>query len=573
MHTEGGSIVHKQYKAIITDPETIFQDAFTKFQQQYQFDVCHFFIFDEHKKAATIFKTMPNRKEFQHISNVVDISANDTYLNLVCESKSAISSDEKVLFHNDRCYNPLNIHMEHEFYLPVLAAGGTANRVIGCIYLGFLYQKPKTPYLTVLEEIDHTVLGNVLNAFTIQYKAYHERNRFFSQMNIFSEIYNNQYEQVNHPYNVAYWSMLIAAELNLTEGERFNLYIASILHDIGTLYLPNELMNKSEVYDDIDSQMMHHHTLYGANIVKELSYDDADLPLIAHAILHHHERFDGLGYPDSLKGTGIPLFSRIICVADALDAMISERKYKKSKTLSEVISEFNRHRGKQFDPDIVEIVIKIISNRKVEIDHLLGAISWGTLLFTTPVGFRNVQGDVIKTQQGYKFITNHYNFDDENYFKKTEITNCSLVLFRGGVLYEFIVKFRRMHENTVYISDLVLKPIDQYFALYWQLGGQIALDRGQNLDITIQRIGGNAITFYLHTDTLKGVAIAREKVYHLEIAFEDGESIAIAGQIARSYKSAQLTIFDFEYKSIPENIRDKIFRQIFKKQSEQQKLR
>ncbi|MBS7525402.1 HD domain-containing protein [Fusibacter paucivorans] len=565
--------MHKQYKAVITDPEMIFENAFSKFQAMYQFDVCHFFLLDEHKKVATIFKTLPNRKEFQHTSNIVDISANDTYLNIVCESKSVLSSDEKVLFYNDHCYNPLNIHMEHEFYLPVLADQDGSLKVIGCIYLGFLYHKPKITYKQAMAEIDQTVLGNVLNAFTIQYKAYHERNRFFSQMNIFSEIYNNQYAQVNHPYNVAYWSTMIAAELNLSETEHFNLYIASILHDIGTLYLPNELINKSEVYDDVDTQMMHMHTLYGANIVKELAYDAADLSHIAHVIRHHHERYDGMGYPDGLKDDSIPLFSRVICVADSLDAMLSDRKYKKSKTLSEVIAEFKRCSGKQFDPKLTDIIVKIIGSRKVDLDHLIGAISWGTLLFTTPIGFNNVQGDVIKTEHGYKFITNHYNFDDESYFNKTEITNCSLVLFRGGALYEFIVKFRRMHENTVYISDLVLKPIDQYFALYWQLSGQILMDRSQSLNMTIQRIGGNAITFYLYTETLKEIAVAKEKLYHLNITFDDGETLAIPGQISRSYKSAQLTIFDFEYKSISEGVRDKIFRQIFKKQSEQQKLR
>lgn len=159
-----------------------------------------------------------------------------------------------------------------------------------------------------------------------------------------------------HSARVAYYSKMLAAALGETEEQQMEVYYAALLHDIGKIGIPDTIINKPAKLNDEEFEIIKTHPDIGSQILSSIS----SMENIAIGARGHHERFDGAGYPDSLKGKEIPLISRIICVADAYDAMTSNRSYRKYMPQSEVRREFLEHSGSQFDPEIAQKMIDII---------------------------------------------------------------------------------------------------------------------------------------------------------------------------------------------------------------------
>ena len=141
---------------------------------------------------------------------------------------------------------------------------------------------------------------------------------------------------------------MIAAELGL-DGERVaRIRLAGLLHDVGKIGVPDAILNKPSALTDAEFELMKRHSLLGGDIVEA-----AEMHEEARWVRHHHERFDGSGYPDALAGEDIPLESRIILVADAFEAMTSDRPYRKAPGMEFAVGELQRHAGAQFDPRVV----------------------------------------------------------------------------------------------------------------------------------------------------------------------------------------------------------------------------
>ena len=546
----------------------LLSDIFFRIKKQYQLDVCYFFLFDDTHSYAHLVQTLPDKKEFRHSASVIDLRPGNSLLNLVIREKKLVLCDDGPLNHNDTLYQPLNQQMVKECYLPITSLYGKGERVIGCIYLGSFDSRPQFNFDTLDFSLLQDSFCAVYYAFNILYKKSRERNKFYSLINIFSEIYKNQYDQINHLYNVAYWSLLIAKELKLDEASRYQLYIASVLHDIGTLYLPQELINSHHRYSEAEARAIEKHVIYGAQILPQLDFETEDLHEIGRLIRHHHERYDGAGYPDQLAGSSIPLLSRIICVADALDAMLSERKYRPSKTLGQAIHEFRINRGKQFDPAVTDALIRVMKHQKDSIETILGPMTWGSLLVTADSGFYHFQGDIIRYNHGFKFVTNEYTFDNTGPLKNDAILHCSLVVFKGGRIHELDVKNHRIIDHQMFIGDLILKPADHYFSIFWELEGFVSEAGKKKTAICLHQLGGNSMTFYVNAKKGNPVTLKKNQLYHVELLFEDEEKLLIPGQVTRSYMSSHYVFYDYEYKNITEHLRDKIFKQIFNRQSE-----
>jgi putative nucleotidyltransferase with HDIG domain len=158
-----------------------------------------------------------------------------------------------------------------------------------------------------------------------------------------------------HSESVASYSVQIGNSLNLGEKELDDLYWAAIMHDIGKIIVPSEILNKKGKLSACEYKIIKKHSQIGYEIVSQSD----TLKDISEYILYHHERWDGMGYPKGLKGDEIPLLSQIICVADSWHAMTSERVYKKQLTKEEAIDELLKNRGTQFSPMIVDVFIKI----------------------------------------------------------------------------------------------------------------------------------------------------------------------------------------------------------------------
>lgn len=163
-----------------------------------------------------------------------------------------------------------------------------------------------------------------------------------------------------HVERVVIYSRLLADKLELNEKNKKELIYGAYMHDIGKINIPKEILNKNMPLTTEEWEIMKQHSENGVEIIKSVE----SLKEIAPLILHHHERYDGTGYPDNLKGNDIPYLVRILTVADCFDAMTSSRPYNKRKTYKEAIDELKRCSGTQFDKDIVDAFVQVIMESK-----------------------------------------------------------------------------------------------------------------------------------------------------------------------------------------------------------------
>lgn len=173
---------------------------------------------------------------------------------------------------------------------------------------------------------------------------------------IIRSINNNYVEEQTHTERVSRYCEAIARKLNFDEKDVEHIKMAGVLHDIGKIILPSELLNKSEKLTEEEYELIKKHPETGYQILKSVN----EYSSIAELILYHHERYDGKGYPGGLRGEEIPFESRIITVADAYEAMTAKRPYQRTKTKNEAIEELKRCSGTQFDPKIVKLFIEEI---------------------------------------------------------------------------------------------------------------------------------------------------------------------------------------------------------------------
>lgn len=163
-----------------------------------------------------------------------------------------------------------------------------------------------------------------------------------------------------HSMRVARYSELIAIMMNLPSHEINQIVNAALLHDVGKMGVSSEILNKEGPLDEAEKAEIFKHPNIGVKILKPIPV----LETIIYSVLHHHERYDGKGYPMGLKGKDIPLHARIIAVADSFDAMTSNRSYRRAIPLAKTLEEIKNNAGTQFDPQIVrkflEIDIEII---------------------------------------------------------------------------------------------------------------------------------------------------------------------------------------------------------------------
>lgn len=160
-----------------------------------------------------------------------------------------------------------------------------------------------------------------------------------------------------HSERVSLYSGVIAQDLLLTPQEKEDLQIATLLHDIGKIGLSNRLLRKNGLTQG-DSLDIRQHPIKGVHLIEPLSFS----PSITSAIRHHHEWWNGSGYPDGLSGEEIPLLARIISLADSYDAMASDRPYRQGLSIKKVEDEIAKNAGIQFDPKIVSLFSKHFNN-------------------------------------------------------------------------------------------------------------------------------------------------------------------------------------------------------------------
>ena len=165
-----------------------------------------------------------------------------------------------------------------------------------------------------------------------------------------------------HSQRVSEYTAAIAQRLGYSEYEVREIRSIALLHDIGKIGIPDAVLNKPGKLTEEEYQLMRKHTVIGSEILKDIEM----IPGIDIGAKYHHERYDGKGYPDGLRGEEIPYIARIIAVADAYDAMTSNRVYRPRLSDEKVLQELKAGEGKQFDPEILKVFLELVESKQFE---------------------------------------------------------------------------------------------------------------------------------------------------------------------------------------------------------------
>lgn len=169
-----------------------------------------------------------------------------------------------------------------------------------------------------------------------------------------------------HSDRVSEYSVLLGKHLNLSEDDLKTLQIGGLFHDIGKIGIPDSILLKDSKLTDEEYSEIKNHPSIGAHILSSASIFQNMVPIVK----HHHERYDGNGYPSRLSGDSIPYLARITAIADSFDAMTSKRTYRNSLPIDIVTAEILKNRGTQFDPNITDVFLDILNNNYDEIQKI-----------------------------------------------------------------------------------------------------------------------------------------------------------------------------------------------------------
>lgn len=200
--------------------------------------------------------------------------------------------------------------------------------------------------------------SNVYKKFEL---AYSECIKSSDNINHLEDSYTKQ-----HSDRVASYAVLIGEKLNLSKDALETLRIGGMFHDVGKVGVPTHILFKDSSLNNDEFSQIKKHPYIGSSILEHSSVFNDIIPIVK----YHHEKYDGRGYPEGLKGNDIPLFARIISLADTFDAMTSNRSYRNALPLDIARAEIEKCSGSQFDPEITKVFLEILDNEYDKIKEI-----------------------------------------------------------------------------------------------------------------------------------------------------------------------------------------------------------
>ncbi len=267
----------------------------------------------------------------------------------------------KDIVSEDKSIMPENIYKKvKDALMPIketlLAPINIGGELSGNIALDVSKDNPSSFSNNSYKEIEN--ISYILTAF-LTIKHYNEFQKSFQKEIIFTllrtlDLFDPNIE--GHSEFVAQYSAKLGEAMGLDKNRVEDLYLAGLLHDIGKMGISKEILNKPTKLTKEEYEIVKEHPVLAYTVINTSD----KLKKLAPIIRHHHERYDGKGYPDGLKGEEIPLESRIMAVVDSWEAMTTERTYKKALTFEEALEELRKNSGTQFDPEVVKAFFKLL---------------------------------------------------------------------------------------------------------------------------------------------------------------------------------------------------------------------
>ena len=201
---------------------------------------------------------------------------------------------------------------------------------------------------------------NLLGRYTVAGGEFQQGGGYMEFVRVLSDTLENKDPFTHgHSNRVNYYSNLLSQELTLSPEEQKDLQIGAYLHDIGKLGVDARILYKEGSFTRQELLLMRRHTEIGVDLVAPIGLSHNVVSIIR----HHHEFFNGSGYPDGLKGEAIPQLTRIVSLSESFDAMITNRPYRKALPMNKITAELKKCSGTQFDPDLVQLFLQIIEER------------------------------------------------------------------------------------------------------------------------------------------------------------------------------------------------------------------
>lgn len=298
-----------------------------------------------------------------------------------------------------------------------------------------------------------------------------------------------------HSVRVAEYSALLAKRLGWGEENVQNLKYVALLHDIGKVGIPDNILNKPGRLSESEFNIIKSHTTIGGEILKDIE----TIAGVDEGAKYHHERYDGKGYPCGFAGEHIPEVARIICVADAYDAMRSKRIYRDSLSLDVIRQELVKGRGTQFDPDFVDVFIQLLDAGELELD------------FSEPEREKTISGE------GHALISQIMKSIEEEAKKAESCDYLTGLLGRkegeaqitqamreksGCLAFVDLDNLKRTNDTMGHLAgDYALKTV-----------GEVLAENGK--DAVVARLGGDEFLFYMIGADKKSATDIIEKVIH-----------------------------------------------------------
>ncbi|MCD4784800.1 MAG: HD domain-containing protein [Candidatus Eremiobacteraeota bacterium] len=291
------------------------------------------------------------------------IEVSKTIINTVLREKKAILSDDARI--DERFGMPDSVFL-HDIRASLYAPLMYERKPIGIICIDSYTSSH------VFTENDLRLLTIIANqaAISIENSRLHQslRRLFFNSIRALANAIEARDPYTRgHSDRVTGYSVRIAEKMKMSTVEIEKIRCAALLHDIGKINIKEDILNKPGKLTEEEYDIMSQHPVFGAKIMEPVEEFKEMLPYM----YHHHERFSAGGYPEGLKGEDIPMASRILSVADAFDAMTSDRPYRKALSISHAIEELEQNAGTQFDPKVVSVFKDILFNETDRIDRIM----------------------------------------------------------------------------------------------------------------------------------------------------------------------------------------------------------